>query len=140
MPKPVYPENFDTEIINEGFYVTDDRGTVAAISNMGSLANKLLNNEKVDAYDRAMAGAIIRHFIALNKAATSKAGRKGPLKAGDKVEYRDSEWPLIPGWNGRGTLASALTYDDGDTRGYYIDSPGITAQVFIFVGNVRRAK
>jgi hypothetical protein len=137
MPKPVYPENFDTEIIDEGFYVTDDRGTVAAISNMGSLANKLLNNEKVDAYDRAMAGAIIKHFIALSK---PKKKRRGPLQIGEGVQMIDIDWPNTRGWTRTGILMSTLTTDDNGQPGYYVDVDGVPARAFIYRYFVRRSK
>lgn len=137
MPASLYPDNFHTEIINDGFFVFGSNNEIIACSNMRRLSNKLLNNEKVDANERAMAGAIISHLIALQRGNNNKLG---PMKEGDKVEFRDHSWPEKTGWNGRGTLASALTHDEHDKRGYYINAVGQPTQVFAYVGYVRRTK
>jgi hypothetical protein len=135
MPKPIYPDSFHTEVINEGFYVFGDNNAILSCANMRSLSNKLLNNEKVDAHDRAIAGAMISHLISVLRGPNKKSG---PMKAGDEVMYRDITWPAVPGWNGRGKLLSPLTYDDNDKRGYYIQDYAGKKDLFVYVGNVRR--
>ena len=68
MPKPVINGDFTTTIINGR--VIDVRTVDEDLQltfNLESLARKLLANEPVDGVDKAVAGAAIRHLLAMVK-------------------------------------------------------------------------
>jgi hypothetical protein len=69
MEKPYYPDNFTTELDGNAMTVTSKEGEVLAAYDIKHLANKMVNGGRVDAGERAMAGACLLHLIALGKAA-----------------------------------------------------------------------
>lgn len=69
MPKPVINGDFTSEIINKRIIDVKVAGEDLQFTfNLDSLANKLLANRPVDGVDKAVAGAAIRHLLALLKA------------------------------------------------------------------------
>lgn len=59
------------------------------------------------------------------------------LNPGDAVEYRDIDWPMVPGWNGKGILKTGLTEDSRGEKGYYLKG---NTEIFVYIGHIRTLK
>ncbi len=71
MPKAYLPDNFQTELDSEGtvpvFRVTVPDSDDLYVINLRYLSDKLLNGERIDAGEKAVAGAALSHLIAVAK-------------------------------------------------------------------------